>query len=151
MISDEDFKKLNDKLNEMDCQKLEENKKIEEHVISPAYGVSMNIKKNEYAKPKFNNLGTIASVAYCSNGEKISNELPETPKNKLIEKWEKVSNLGHGARLIVTVVTLPSGALEVITNYQKLDEKMEYLINAYDDNLVLKSCPQIKLLDCIIL
>jgi hypothetical protein len=53
--------------------------------------------------------------------------------------------------LIVTVVLLPSGAKEVITNYQRLDEKIKYLMEAYDENLRLKSCPEIQLLDFIIL
>lgn len=54
-------------------------------------------------------------------------------------------------RLIVTVVKLPTGAYEVITNYEKLSEKIEYLLNAYDDDLRLKKCQEIKLMDCIIL
>lgn len=53
--------------------------------------------------------------------------------------------------LIVTVVLLPSGAKEVITNSQRLDEKIKYLMEAYDENLHLRSCPEIQLLDCIIL
>lgn len=69
-------------------------------------------------------------------------------KQELINKYEDVDS--H-PRLIVTVVTLPSGAFEVITNYEYLDDKINYLLSIYDDNLVMKSNPSIRLLDCIIL
>jgi len=70
-------------------------------------------------------------------------------KQKLIEKVESVGI--ENISLIVTVVLLPTGAKEVITNYQELSGKINYLLGAYDDDLTLKTCKDIKLLDCIIL
>jgi hypothetical protein len=68
-----------------------------------------------------------------------------------LEKLKKKIDCYEEPKLIVTVVKLPTGALEVITNYQELKAKLDYILNAYDDNLCLKTCPQIKLMDCIIL
>ena len=75
------------------------------------------------------------------------------------EFLNKISKARENGKLsvIVTVVTLPKSetdkesAIEVITNYQNLDTKISYLLNAYDDDLCLKSKKDIKLLDCIIL
>lgn len=77
-------------------------------------------------------------------------------REKLIKKVESlyVENLykkPKPLRLIVTVVKLPSGALETIVNNQDLDEKIKYILGAYDDNLRLKTCKEIELVDCIIL
>ena len=52
---------------------------------------------------------------------------------------------------IITVCTLPSGGLETIVNYMCLDEKRDYLLNAYDEQLKLKTMPDIKLIDCIVI
>jgi hypothetical protein len=70
-------------------------------------------------------------------------------KQDLIELIEIIGK--ENVSLIVTVVLLPTGAREVITNYEKLQEKIDYLLNAYDDNLQLKACSDIKLLDFIIM
>jgi hypothetical protein len=68
-----------------------------------------------------------------------------------LEKLKKKIDCCKNPEVIITVVKLPTGALEVITNYQELQGKIDYILNAYDDNLCLKTCPQIKLMDCIIL
>ena len=68
-----------------------------------------------------------------------------------LEKLKKKIDYCKNPEVIITVVKLPTGALEVITNYQELQGKIDYILKAYDDNLCLKTCPQIKLLDCIIL
>lgn len=49
-----------------------------------------------------------------------------------------------------TVCTLPSGSLETITNYHELDEKFEYLLNAYGSDLKLKTKKEIRLLACLL-
>ena len=72
-------------------------------------------------------------------------------REKIIKKVENLDNQQQPLQLIVTVVKLPTGAKEVITNTEFLDEKIKYILDAYDDNLNLKTCPYIKLLDCIIL
>lgn len=70
-------------------------------------------------------------------------------KQQLESKLRGISH--EDLRVIVTVVQLPTGALEVITNYEKLPDKIKYLWNAYDDDLRLKTCPTIRLVDAIII
>ena len=72
-------------------------------------------------------------------------------REKLIQKVENLDNQLIRPSLLITVVELPTKAKEVITNTEYLDEKIKYILDAYDNNLNLKSCQSIKLLDCIIL
>lgn len=72
-------------------------------------------------------------------------------REKIIKKVENLDKNQQPLSLIVTVVKLPTGALEVISNTQSLNEKIKYILSAYDDNLRLKTCKDIELLDCIIL
>jgi hypothetical protein len=48
-------------------------------------------------------------------------------------------------RVLTTAVKLPTGAIEVITNTQFIGSKMEYLLNAYDDEFKLKNNPQVQI------
>ena len=70
-------------------------------------------------------------------------------KTELLEKINKIGI--ENASIIITVVELPTKAKETIINYRELPGKIDYLLEAYDDNLVLKKCSDIRLLDCIIL
>lgn len=47
---------------------------------------------------------------------------------------------------MVVAVKLPTG-IELITNTDNLDGKMEYYRNAYDDDLQLKANPEIKIIN----
>lgn len=67
-------------------------------------------------------------------------------RKKLEEKLNKSDKI-----CIVTACKLPSNAIETLVNYQKLEEKKEYLLSAYDDNLKLKTMKDIQLLDCIVI
>lgn len=53
--------------------------------------------------------------------------------------------------LIVAVVQLPSGAREVITNSEHIPEKLEYYMNAYDDQFRLKANPEVKIVGIMII
>lgn len=53
-------------------------------------------------------------------------------------------------KIIILVIELPSGALEVITNSENLIDKMQYIINTYDDRLHMKSNQDIRIADYII-
>jgi hypothetical protein len=68
-------------------------------------------------------------------------------KQELIKIVEGVEN----PTLIITVVLLPTKAKEVIVNHEFLKEKIDYILKAYDDDLYLLTCPNIKLLGLIIL
>jgi len=47
--------------------------------------------------------------------------------------------------LLVTVVKLPTGAHEIITNTEKLHEKVNYLLNTYDDNMCLNANSEVSI------
>lgn len=72
-------------------------------------------------------------------------------REKIIKKVENLDKELKPLSIVVTVVRLPSGALETIVNNQCLDSKIQYIPNAYDENLRLKTCNDIQLMDCIIL
>lgn len=44
---------------------------------------------------------------------------------------------------LVTAVQLPTGAIELAINDKNIPEKIEYILNAYDDDMHLKSNPEI--------
>lgn len=48
-------------------------------------------------------------------------------------------------KVLTTAVKLPSGAIEVITNTQEIDSKIEYLKNAYDNDFKLKNNPEVQI------
>jgi hypothetical protein len=53
---------------------------------------------------------------------------------------------GNTPSVLVTAVKLPTGAIEIITNTQNLEEKIEYLKNAYDCEFRLKANPTIQII-----
>lgn len=66
------------------------------------------------------------------------------------EKLEQKLNKKHKI-CMTTVCLLPSGAIETLVNYQDLEAKKEYLLNAYDDQCRLKTKSDIRLLDIIVI
>lgn len=50
-----------------------------------------------------------------------------------------------GFDVLVTLVRLPSGAVEVITNTRQLETKIKYLIETYDENFKLKANPEVEI------
>lgn len=52
--------------------------------------------------------------------------------------------------LLVTVVQLPTGAYETAVNTSKLNEKLEYIVQAYDSNFCLKANPQVRMVAYIL-
>lgn len=40
---------------------------------------------------------------------------------------------------IVTAVKLPTGAIELAVNTENIEEKIDYILEAYDDNMHLKT------------
>lgn len=51
---------------------------------------------------------------------------------------------------IITVVELPTGAREVAINVDNIAEKVEYILDAYDDDMRLKTNENIKMLNMMI-
>ena len=46
---------------------------------------------------------------------------------------------------LIVAVKLPTGAIEIITNTEQIQSKIEYYRNAYDDNFCLKTNTAIKI------
>ena len=66
-------------------------------------------------------------------------------RKKFEEKLQK-----QNMKLIITVVKLHTGALETLINSSELESKKEYLLNAYDNELKLKTFREIELIDIIV-
>lgn len=44
---------------------------------------------------------------------------------------------------IITAVKLPTGAIEIAVNNTSIIQKLEYILEAYDENMCLKTSPDI--------
>lgn len=44
---------------------------------------------------------------------------------------------------IITAVKLPTGAIEIAMNNENIKEKIEYILDAYDEDMCLKNNPDI--------
>lgn len=53
--------------------------------------------------------------------------------------------------VLVTAIKLPSGAIEVTTNYQDLENKLKYILENYDDQMRLKRNKEIQIIDYILI
>lgn len=62
-------------------------------------------------------------------------------KTRFMEETESTANL----RVLVTAVMLPTGAIETITNSHRLEEKVKYLREAYDDSFRLRVNPEVRI------
>lgn len=51
---------------------------------------------------------------------------------------------------IVTAVKLPTGAIEIAVNDQCLEQKLEYILSAYDDQMHLVSNNEITMIEAIV-
>lgn len=51
---------------------------------------------------------------------------------------------------IVTAVKLPTGAIELAVNNTNIAEKIDYILNAYDDNMCLKTNPAIQMVQLMV-
>lgn len=70
---------------------------------------------------------------------------------KLVETIEKFDKEMLLMNVLVIAVMLPTGAIEIITNYQHINSKIRYILDNYDEHLQLKANNDIKILDFIIL
>lgn len=46
---------------------------------------------------------------------------------------------------IVTAVKLPTGAIELAVNHDKILEKIDYILGAYDEDMRLKTNPEVEM------
>ena len=54
-------------------------------------------------------------------------------------------------RAIVVAIQLPSGAVEIITNYEDLENKYMYYLETYDSNMVMYKNENIKIINWMVL
>lgn len=57
---------------------------------------------------------------------------------------------GYEPKYLVVAVELNTGAIEIITNTNLIRSKIEYYLNAYDDNMQLKANNAIKIKDIMV-
>lgn len=50
----------------------------------------------------------------------------------------------------ITAVKLPTGAIEIAVNTQNISEKIDYILEAYDDNMFLKTNTEIRMQNIMI-
>lgn len=72
-------------------------------------------------------------------------------RQKFINTIKKFDKELKPITLLVLAIKLQSGAIEIITNCQEINSKIQYIMKAYDDNMCLKTNTEIKILDFIIL
>jgi hypothetical protein len=72
-------------------------------------------------------------------------------KEEFLEKHDALMKSNGEIKLLVTVMKLPYGSYETIVNTDKLEDKVEYIMRNYDNDLRLKLNDQIMIMDYIIL
>lgn len=75
---------------------------------------------------------------------------PEAIREYLSEIKDMVSEDKSQISKIVTAVKLPTGAIEIAINDQCLEQKLEYILSAYDDQMHLISNKEITMIEAIV-
>ena len=57
---------------------------------------------------------------------------------------------GFKPSYMVTAVKLPTGAIELATNTSNIEAKIDYILEAYDDDMKLKTNPEVEMLNLMI-
>ena len=71
-------------------------------------------------------------------------------RKKLVEAMRRSQDFDVLPKYLVTANKLPSEAIELITNTESLIGKMDYLLDAYDFQMKLRSNQNIEILDVMI-
>lgn len=66
-------------------------------------------------------------------------------------KWLVEAIPVNQLRMLICIVELPSKALETIINTTQIQEKIDYILNAYDDNMHLKANPDIRIVGGVVI
>lgn len=69
---------------------------------------------------------------------------PEDLEDAIIENGGKV-------KYLIVAVQLPTGAIEVINNFEDIAQKVDYYMSAYNENFELKANPKVKIVDFMII
>lgn len=68
-------------------------------------------------------------------------------KHAFVEDYNKQVRV----RSIVVAIQLPSGAVEIITNYEDLENKYMYYLETYNENMVMYKNENIRIINWMIL
>lgn len=74
-----------------------------------------------------------------------------TKKEEFLQKHSALMKSNGELKLLITVIKLPYGSHETIVNTDKLDDKVEYIIRNYDDELRLNLNYQIAIVEYIMI
>lgn len=81
----------------------------------------------------------------------IEKALGTSVRSRLEATYDRMgAGRGWNPQWFVVCVQLPDGAKELITNHSDLVGKVEYYLDKYDEDMSLKSCKEVKLLDFMI-
>lgn len=70
-------------------------------------------------------------------------------RTQLSAALEEIQN-GGTIRILSAAVELPTGAVELITNYNNIESKVNYYLTAYDEALRLKNNPDVRIVGILI-
>ena len=71
-------------------------------------------------------------------------------KNLMAEPEEGENREPFKPQYIVTAVKLPTGAIELAVNNSHIDKKIDYILEAYDSDMCLKTNTDIKIQNILI-
>jgi hypothetical protein len=71
-------------------------------------------------------------------------------KAAMAEPTEDEQREAFKPQYLVTAVRLPTGAIELAVNNQNIADKIDYILEAYDDNMLLKTNTNIKMENILI-
>ena len=71
--------------------------------------------------------------------EQNPEQIPYSPLRMKFLNETDLNNEKRKIAYLIAAVKLPTGAIEIITNTEQIDSKVEYYRNAYDDNFCLKN------------
>jgi hypothetical protein len=66
-----------------------------------------------------------------------------TLRQRFLERLSKIDR----PRMVSVAVMRPEGAVEVITNYEKVEEKIEYILKTYGDDFRMVHNQDIRIVD----
>ena len=71
-------------------------------------------------------------------------------KAAMAEPTEDEQREAFKPQYLVTAVKLPTGAIELAVNNQNITDKIDYILEAYDDDMQLKTNTSIKMANILI-
>lgn len=88
-------------------------------------------------KDPANLLEDVPHITYNPKGREV--------RQKILEALECCE-----MQAVVAAVRQPTGAIEMITNYQNLEDKLAYYLTAYDEDMILLANSNIRIVDIMI-